>query len=268
VATVPSQLDYLAHLSRESARFAAAIADAPPAAPVPSCPDWTADDLLWHLAEVQWFWGTIVREGVDGEAAEAMKPPRPGERAALAQFFDHASRDLAAALAAAPPDTAAWTWSDDHTVGFIRRRQAHEALIHRLDAELTADCRTVMDQALSADGVDEALRVMFDGAPPEWGAITLEPGRTVRITATDAGTSWHVNLGRFTGTSPRGQSYDEPALAVADVDPGTPVGAAVAGSAADLDAWLWGRPPLGSMERSGDPATLSGFDAVIATGID
>ena len=31
---------------------------------MPSCPDWNADDLLWHLAEVQWFWATIVRERV------------------------------------------------------------------------------------------------------------------------------------------------------------------------------------------------------------
>ena len=268
MATVPDQLDYLAHLSRESARFAAAIADAPQAAPVPSCPDWTADDLLWHLAEVQWFWGTIVREGVDGQAAEAMKPPRPDGRAALAQFFDRASRDLTAVLTATPPDTAAWTWSDDHTVRFIRRRQAHEALIHRLDAELTAGRRTGMDQALSADGVDEALRIMFDGVPPEWGAITPEPGRTVRITAADAGAAWYVTLARFTGTSPGGNSYDEPALAVADADPGTPAAAAVTGSAADLDAWLWGRPPLGSIERSGDPATLGGLDAVIAAGIN
>jgi len=50
-------LDYLGHLASESARFADAIRLAPPAARVPSCPDWTADDLLWHLAEVQFFWG-------------------------------------------------------------------------------------------------------------------------------------------------------------------------------------------------------------------
>jgi MDMPI C-terminal domain len=109
---------------------------------------------------------------------------------------------------------------------------------------------------------------MFDGLPPEWGALTPEPGRTVRITATDAGTSWHVTVARFTGTDPDGNSYDEPAFAVADLDPGTPTAAGIAGSAADLDAWLWGRPPLGSIERSGDPATLAGFDAVIAAGIN
>ena len=34
---------------------------------------------------------------------------------------------------------------DDHTVGFIRRKQAHEALIHRIDAEVAAGNRTPMD---------------------------------------------------------------------------------------------------------------------------
>ena len=56
-------VNYLTHLQRESARFAQAIREAAPDAPVPSCPDWNADDLLWHLAEVQWFWATMVREG-------------------------------------------------------------------------------------------------------------------------------------------------------------------------------------------------------------
>src|SRR5215472_11044104 len=118
-----TDVNYLDHLARESARFAAALRGAAPAAPVPSCPGWDADDLLWHLAEVQWFWGTIVREGITGEQADGLKPGSP-----------------------------AGTWSADQTVGFVRRRQAHEALIHRVDAELTAGERTGMDQGLSADG--------------------------------------------------------------------------------------------------------------------
>ena len=44
-------------------------------------------------------------------------------------------------------------WADDKTVGYIRRRQAHEALIHRLDAELTAGAVTPLDPDLAADGV-------------------------------------------------------------------------------------------------------------------
>ena len=70
-----------------------------------------------------------------------------------------------------PPDTPAWTWSDEQSVGFIRRRQAHEALIHLIDAELTARDRTPMEPDLSTDGVDEALTIMY-GAVPSWGRFT------------------------------------------------------------------------------------------------
>jgi uncharacterized protein (TIGR03083 family) len=264
---VNPELDYIAYLARESARFAEAIREVPPDARVPSCPDWTADDLLWHLGEVQWFWGTVVRENVTGERAEELKPPRPAGQAALLAFYDRASRDLAEALAAAAPDSAAWTWSEDKTVGFIRRRQAHEALIHRVDAELTADRRTPLDPRLSADGVDEALRVMYGGVPT-WGTFTPDRPQTVRLLAADTGDSWFVTLGRFTGTSPDGTSYDEPDIRADDTDPGADAAAEVSGGAADLDCWLWHRPPIAAVERSGDLQVLSRFGSAIAPGID
>jgi hypothetical protein len=78
-----SRLDhstYLQHIRDESRLFRDVLADCDPAAPVPTCPEWRAADLLWHLGEVQWFWGTVVRERVTGDQAEALKPPRPGDR--------------------------------------------------------------------------------------------------------------------------------------------------------------------------------------------
>ena len=262
------ELDFLAYLARESARFAQAISDTQPAALVPSCPDWNADDLLWHLGEVQWFWGTVVRERLTGEQAEALKPPRPGGRAALAAFYERASRDLGEALAAAAPDTPAWTWSPDQTVGFIRRRQAHEALIHRVDAELTAGERTPMDPGLSADGVDEALRVMYGGVP-DWGSFTPDAGSTVRLGASDTGDTWLVTLGRFTGTDPAdGTRYNEPDIHPAGSDPGGPAAAEVRGTAADLDCWLWHRPPFTPVSSSGDQEVLRRLTSVIAPGIN
>jgi uncharacterized protein (TIGR03083 family) len=265
---VPSDLDFVAHLTRESALFADAIRRAAPDAPVPTCPEWNADDLLWHLAEVQWFWATVVRENISGDQAEALKPPRPPDRAGLEEFYQDASRGLSQALAQHSPDTAVWTWSDtDQTVGFVRRRQAHEALIHRIDAELTAGRRTPLDPALSADGVDEALRVMYGGLP-DWSAFTPDTGQTLRLRATDTGDSWFLTLGRFTGTDPGdGTSYDELDAQAADRDPGTEAAAEVAGTAADLDCWLWHRPPSGSVERSGDRQVLGRYEATIAPGI-
>jgi len=262
-------LDYLDHLTRESARFAQALSDVPPEVSVPTCPDWNADDLLWHLGEVQWFWGTIVREALrDPSQAEELKPERPTDRERLVAFYERASRDLSDILAAKTPDTTAWTWSTEQTVGFIRRRQAHEALIHRIDAELTAGNRTHMDASLSADGVDEALRIMYGGVPP-WGSFTPEEARIVRLLATDTGDSWVVALGRFTGVDPDDQtSYDEPDIGVADVDGGEPAAATVSGTAADLDCWLWHRPTIEHVERSGEAEVLRDFESTIAAGIN
>ena len=56
-----------------------------------------------------------------------------------------------------------------------RRRQAHEALIHRLDAELTAGAVSGLDPALAADGVQECLAVMYGGSPA-WGTFTPGEG--------------------------------------------------------------------------------------------
>lgn len=172
-------------------------------------------------------------------------------------------------LAATAADAPAWTWSQDQTAGFIRRRQAHEALIHRIDAELAAGSRGPLDPQLSADGVDEALRIMYGGDVPEWGRFTPDSARTLRLHATDTGDSWLVTLGRFTGTDPGDQvSYDETGIHAAGSDPGAGTAALIGGSAADLDCWLWHRPPIAQIDRSGDQETLSRFDSVIAPGIN
>jgi uncharacterized protein (TIGR03083 family) len=263
-----ADLDYLHHLAADSARFEAAISAAAPDAPVVSCPDWTVDDLLWHLGEVQWFWGTVVARGLTGEQVGELAQDRPGDRAGLLAFYQQASRDLGEALAAAAPETPAWTWADDQSVGFIRRRQAHEALIHRIDAELAAGQRTAMDPRLSADGVDEALRIMYGGVPA-WGSFTPQQGHDVRIRVTDTADSWLVTLGQFTGTSPASNtSYDQPTLEVAAADPGGSAAAEIGGAAADLDCWLWNRPAAGPVDCSGDEAVLGKLRTILAAGID
>ncbi len=261
-------LDYLAHLREESARFVAVLRDAPSDGPVPSCPDWLADDLLWHLGEVQWFWGTIVREQV-ADPEGLVHPDRPADRDGLLEFFDASSKELQTALADTDPTAHRWTWSEDQTAGFIRRRQAHEALIHRVDAELAADvARAAMDAELAGDGVDEALRVMFGGCPP-WGRMDPEHDVTLRVRATDTGRSWLVTLGTFSGTSPDGTVYDgEDDIQVADEDTGAPAAATIEGAAADLDCWLWGRPTVGALSRTGDEAVHERFQGIVSQGVD
>ena len=240
---------YLDHIRNESQRFRAALADCDPDARVPSCPDWNAADLLWHLgAEVQGFWAGIVEhrpEGPDGYPERPAGLPRRPVRRVRRR---HAR--LVAALESADPAEHAWTWSTDQTVGFIGRRQAHEALIHRLDAELTAGTVTELDPALAADGVQECLAVMYGGCPP-WGTFTPGEG-LLRFDLTDADQSVWVRLGQFTGTDPdSGKAYDEPDISVV-ADPGTEPDAVVAGAAGPMDAWLWHRGDDAGITITGD----------------
>ncbi|GAA1852718.1 hypothetical protein GCM10009714_37620 [Microlunatus capsulatus] len=136
--------------------------------------------------------------------------------------------------------------------------------MHRVDAECTAGDRTPLDPALAADGVDEALRVMFGGAPA--GAeLAVDAAATVRLRCTDTGDSWLVRLARVSDADD--PAADGPTLDVAAEDHGLPTAATVSAGAGDLDCWLWGRPPLGDVELAGDVAVLAGLREVVATGI-
>jgi uncharacterized protein (TIGR03083 family) len=260
------EVDFLGAIGWESLRFNECLTRVSPTAPVPSCPDWTAADLLWHLAEVQMFWGAIVRDRLDNpEAAEAAKPPRPATYKALQALARRATAELLDTLASTPAPTRLWTWATDHTAGFVLRRQSHEALIHRLDAELTLGEVTSIDPALAADGVDEALRVMY-GTAPDWGSLTPD-GPPGRLLATDVGMAWQVGFGRFSGTSPdTGNVYDEDMLTMPSATD-IPAEFTLAGTAADLDRWLWGRSDLSALQTSGDAVALERFAAIVASGL-
>jgi len=257
-----SAIPFDAHIEEESARFRAALVLAHPDTPVPTCPDWRAADLLWHLTEVQHFWGSIV-SGRASSPDGVVQPERPGSETELLARFDEAHALLMDSLHTAADELAVWTWAEHaRHVGFVRRRQAHEALIHRLDAEATIDDPTAVDPAFAADGVSESLTFMLGGVPP-WG----EPsgvGASGRIHADDTGDEWFIRLRTWSGTSPTtGTDYDgEPTLEVLELGD---VDFEVTGRAADLDAWLWNRPPSAPVVRRGDTSEI---DALVAIGVD
>lgn len=257
---------YLTLLRSESDRFAEALAGADRAARVPACPDWDAADLLWHLTEVQGFWGTIAgerrgtHEGID-------KRPRPDAWPDLLESFRTTSAELSRALGTGDDSEPVWTWAeDDRTLGFVRRRQAHEALIHRLDAELTVGDHSPLDPELATDGIDEALRVMYGGTP-SWAAFTRATGPLL-LETTDTGGGWLVDVGRLTGTDPRdGEVVDEPALEVIGQDGAGTALAEVRADAGTLDAWLWNRVRDDAVDMTGDPEALAALSGVVRTGL-
>jgi uncharacterized protein (TIGR03083 family) len=149
--------DILGFIESESAAAAATISPAALAARVPSCPDWSLTELIWHLGRVQRFWATTVRAG-EAEPefpAEAGAPATAGE---LDAWFRASTRELLDALRTVPWDTQAWTWwKEDRTVGAIGRHQVQEAAVHRWDAQLALAAPQPLPEKLADDGVDEFL---------------------------------------------------------------------------------------------------------------
>lgn len=253
-------------IGQESARAADALEKAPLSAQVPACPDWSTADLAYHLGEVQDFWSQIVGNAPAGPDDAQDTERLPDDE--LVAFLRTRTGALLTAIAAHDPADPCWSWSPvGGTVGWVLRRQSHEALVHRVDAEQTAGLPvTDPGVVLAADGVDEMLGVMVSGLP-EWATFTPD-GQRVRLHATDAGREWVMAFGRFHGTSPAsGKQYDDEC---AELVGGAPwegededVTATVSGSAWDLELWLWGRGGIDALERDGDPAAIERLRAVI-----
>ncbi|WP_028645340.1 maleylpyruvate isomerase family mycothiol-dependent enzyme [Nocardioides sp. URHA0020] len=256
--------DYRRHLETESARLRAVLVDCDPLARVPGCPEWTASDLLGHHGGVLEFWATIIERRPEGPD-ELEEPSPPASYADRLAFHEQQAARLVAALDAADPGEHAWTWSGEQTVGFTFRRQAHEALIHRLDAEQTAGRVTPLDPELAADGVDECLDVMFGGAPP-WGSFAPLPHH-VRVEITDRDESLWVQIGRFTGTDPSGEQHDVEDIRVVPA-PGGDADAVVSGPSAELDAWLWRRGDDSQVVVTGDRGVYDRFRVAVNQPID
>ncbi|MCH1868957.1 maleylpyruvate isomerase family mycothiol-dependent enzyme [Nocardioides sp. CFH 31398] len=264
-----SAIDYRRHLAADSARLRETLSATEESARVPACGDWDAADLLWHHADVLFFWAWVVehRPQEPGDLDDpATHPARPAAYADLLALHEERATRLDGLLADAAADEPAWSWSEDHSVGFVLRRQAHEALVHRVDAEQTAGRTSPVDPALATDGVAELVEVMYGGAVPSWGRVDPGP-HVVRLELTDTGQDLWVRPGRFRGTH-EGTDHDEPTLDRLAADPGTDADAVVRGTAADVDLWLWGRADGAAVTQDGDADALEGFRAAVATPLD
>lgn len=260
--------DHTAVIAAETDRFAAAIRSADQQAPVSTCPDWTVADLAWHLTEVHAFWAGILGSGAitddDQEAVENAKPARPGDVPATLALLTDQTDALVTQLGRRADDEPAWSWfGTDQTVGFTRRMQVHEAVMHRIDAELAAGLPvTPIAPAVAEAGIVHALDVMFAW----WGTLPgfafVPSDSVVALTLTDTGRTILLRPGRWQGVGQSGNSYDEPGvLRVTDLAPD----AGFAGTAEHVGRWLWGRGD--EPEADGDEKALTAVRDLVAQGI-
>ncbi|MGY1739677.1 MULTISPECIES: maleylpyruvate isomerase family mycothiol-dependent enzyme [unclassified Blastococcus] len=221
-------LDHLAVLRRADARFADAAAEAVLArgwtAPVPGCPGWALADLVRHLAEVQHFWTWVVRTRAGDPGGYPAPARRPDEE--LLGWLIAGSAELETTLAAADPAAPVWTWAPRRDVGFVLRRQAHEAVVHTADVEEVLGGVRPIPADVGLDGLDEWLEVMVPAALPEGPPADAHP---VVLRALDAGAERVL----FPGSRPQ------------------PI-ATLTGTAGDLLLAVWRRLPVEVLTVHGD----------------
>ena len=251
-------MDRLGIIDTESARFAAALAGADPDGRCPTCPDWTAADLLWHLTEVHFFWAEILARRAISEDAlpgiEASKPQRPNDIADMLTVREEATAQLLRQLAEREDAEPCWSWwPPDQTVGFTRRMQTYEATMHRVDAQLTAGLPVTPPAAdVAAGAVDHAVDVMWGWLPD---GASYEPAEVVQFIATDIERHWLVEVGSWRARD--GSTWPRAVRA----DCGAP-SSTISAPVADLALWAWTRG--GTVRRSAESATV---DALLAAGM-
>lgn len=215
-------------------RHSAGLADAAESnldAAVEHCPEWTVADLVWHLTDVHWFWGTIVEERLAAPPEEARRPQRPGDDRLVEGFLAGAQR-LVQVLGAADQAAHVWTWAPaQQDVAFVTRHQVQEAAVHHWDACRAAGEQLRIEPAVAADAIDEFLTfsVSTDADPADPPRPALDGSFVLRCT--DAEAAWTVTDGQTPGTvaSTRGAADGRGELAA---------------TASDLLLWLYGRVPL------------------------
>lgn len=175
-------------------------------ATVPTCPDWSLEELVRHtggaLRWVEALVRTRAQEDIPIERVPLGEGPEAqGDPGALNDWLLETGRITVAALREAGPDTAVWTWAGTLDTGFWARRMTHEVTIHRADAALTAGLPYEVAPEVAVDTLDEWLQIVEfvqrTEAVPAAAELRGE-GSSIHLHATDTGpelnAEWVVEL--------------------------------------------------------------------------
>ncbi|MEV0640390.1 maleylpyruvate isomerase family mycothiol-dependent enzyme [Streptomyces sp. NPDC050619] len=175
-------------------------------ATVPTCPDWSLEQLVRHTGGALRWVELIVRTRAEEDIPEERVPlgdgpAARGDAAALDAWLAETGEMLVGTLREAGPDTKVWAWAGIPSAGFWARRMAHEITIHRADATLAAGLPYEVAPEVAADAIDEWLQIVefVQRTMPHDAATELRrPGRSIHLHATDTtpevNAEWVVEL--------------------------------------------------------------------------
>ena len=245
--------DAVEQIRLDGGAFIKLVANADRTSRIASCPDWSLDDLTWHVGEVWNFWSSVVANQIDdvSDLRTIERSERPdGDK--LIEFAYDAHVRLCDTLHSTPEDTAVWTWTGaNRDVAWVRRRMAQETAVHRWDAAQAAGVAYVIPTVVAADGIDEFM-MWFAASDRCEGEMKV--GGTVHLHCTD------------TGTGPDQTGVNGEWFVAAMKEPAATFtrehrkgDAAIRGTAHDILMWLWRRTD--NVEVAGDRVVARRFRA-------
>jgi uncharacterized protein (TIGR03083 family) len=186
----PGRDQFFTEIRASAAQLADIASTHDPSLPVPTCPDWTLRQLATHVGRVHRWAAEIVAtraaERIPFDSApDGRYPAGPAEQAA---WLNAGAERVITAIGEAGEEPV-WAFGQLAPASFWARRQAHETMMHRADAELAAGRDVMLDAGLAADGIDEWLASVTD---PRYrqrgdGSAALPVGADLHLRVTGAG---------------------------------------------------------------------------------
>lgn len=176
--------NHLHVLSDENARFIAAARSAGWTADVPACPGWNVADLVFHMCKVQSMFHGMLTTGA-ASPKDVPRPERPSSDDGLAALFAAGASQLEHLLENTRDDSPVWTFTGTQPAAWVKRRMAHEVMVHRFDAEIAAGALSQTDEVICADGIDEKFSVFL-----AWFGDKVRPLGTVHVHCNDTDGEW------------------------------------------------------------------------------
>jgi uncharacterized protein (TIGR03083 family) len=186
--------EYCNLLEAEIDSFADSLESAPLTTRVPSCPDWSVEDLAHHLGKIHRWAEYLVRVVANSYVSSDSVDVDAGQ--VDAQWIRDGGSRLVSTLRAADPDCAMWAWGQDQHVRFWSRRQLHETLVHRMDLDLAMGRVPKTDARTAVDAIDEFLVNLKSAAGFSLKVRELRGhGEVLHVETTDANADWFIKLG-------------------------------------------------------------------------
>ena len=146
----------LSVIRADSGRIALCALGGELTAPVTACPDWDLRALVTHVGGIH-RWATIAIDNAEMPVADKIEMPEPDASGSdLGAWMREGAAALTDLLAVTPLDADTWhPFSLEQKAWVWSRRQAHETMMHRWDAEVAAFGSSEFEPELAADGLQE-----------------------------------------------------------------------------------------------------------------